>query len=165
MITLTPSQGVVVDIVLVPGIWLHGSTWDGVTAVLERAGHRVQALTLPGVESRDADRSGVTLADHVSAVVVALDAANGPVLLVGHSAGSAIAHAAVDARPDRVARAVYVGGFRRRTGMRCLRGCRSRTARALVTTCAAAGPTRRSPALSLVALHGTVARGRDRTGP
>ena len=63
------------------------------------------------MEGKDAPRSGITLRDHVDAVVAAIDAAEGPVLLVGHSAGSGIAHAAVDARPDRVARAVYVGGF------------------------------------------------------
>jgi pimeloyl-ACP methyl ester carboxylesterase len=99
------------DIILVPGLWLHGSSWDAVTPTLEKAGHRVRALTLPGLESKDADRSGITLADHVGAVVAATDEADGPVLLVGHSAGSGIAHAAVDARPDRVARVVYVGGF------------------------------------------------------
>jgi pimeloyl-ACP methyl ester carboxylesterase len=99
------------DIILVPGLWLHGSSWDAVTPTLEKAGHRVRALTLPGLESKDADRSGITLADHVGAVVAAIDEADGPVLLVGHSAGSGIAHAAVDARPDRVARVVYVGGF------------------------------------------------------
>ena len=52
--------------------------------------------------------------DHVDAVVATIDAvdpADGKVVLVGHSAGGAIAHAAVDARPDRVARVVYVGGF------------------------------------------------------
>lgn len=99
------------EIVLVPGLWLHGSSWDAVTPVLESAGHRVRALTLPGMESKDADRTGITLADQVAAVVAAIDEADGPVLLVGHSAGSGIAYAAVDARPDRVARAVYVGGF------------------------------------------------------
>ena len=35
----------------------------------------------------------------------------GGVLVVGHSAGAGIAYGAVDARPDRVARAVYIGGF------------------------------------------------------
>jgi pimeloyl-ACP methyl ester carboxylesterase len=100
-----------VDIILIPGLWLDGSSWDAVVPPLEGAGHRVRALTLPGMESRTADRSGVTLADHVAAVVAAVDEADGPVLLVGHSAGSGIGHAAVDARPDRVARAVYVGGF------------------------------------------------------
>lgn len=99
------------DIILVPGLWLHGSSWDAVTPALERAGHRVRALTLPGMEGKDADRSGITLAHHVDAVVAAIDEADSPVLLVAHSAGSAVAHAAVDRRPDRVARAVYVGGF------------------------------------------------------
>jgi pimeloyl-ACP methyl ester carboxylesterase len=63
------------------------------------------------MESKAADRSMITLRDHVDAVVDAVDAAASEVVLVGHSAGGAIAHAAVDARPDRVARVVYVGGF------------------------------------------------------
>lgn len=99
------------DIILIPGLWLHGSSWNAVVPALEQAGHRVRALTLPGMEGKDAERSGIALADHVDAVVSAIDEAGGPLLLVGHSAGSGIGHAAVDARPDRVARAVYVGGF------------------------------------------------------
>ena len=99
------------DIVLVPGLWLNASTWDAVVPHLEKEGHRAWPLTLPGMESKDADRRGVTLADHVAAVVDAIDRADGPVLLVGHSAGVGIAHAALDARPDRVARQVQVGGF------------------------------------------------------
>ncbi|PSL06888.1 pimeloyl-ACP methyl ester carboxylesterase [Haloactinopolyspora alba] len=102
------------DIILVPGLWLDASSWDAVTPTLERSGHRVQALTLPGMESKDADRSGITLQDHVKAVVAAIDAtdpADGPVLLVGHSVGCGICHGAVDARPERVARVVHIGGF------------------------------------------------------
>jgi pimeloyl-ACP methyl ester carboxylesterase len=99
------------DIILIPGLWLDGSSWERVVPPLEQAGHRVHPLTLPGLESKDADRSGVSAQDHVDAVVREIDAADGPVLLVGHSAGAGIASAAVDARPDRVARAVYVGGF------------------------------------------------------
>jgi pimeloyl-ACP methyl ester carboxylesterase len=102
------------DIILVPGLWLDGSSWERVVPTLERAGHRTHPLTLPGMESRDADRSRVTLADHVDAVVRAIDAvapADGRVVLVGHSGGCGIVHAAVDARPDRVARAVHVAGF------------------------------------------------------
>lgn len=99
------------DIILIPGLWLDGASWEGVATALEQAGHRVHPLTLPGLESKDTDRSGITLQDQVDAVVREIDAADGPVLLVGHSAGAGIASAAVDARPDRVARAVYVGGF------------------------------------------------------
>lgn len=101
------------DIILVPGLWLDGSSWEKVVAALRAAGHRSHPLTLPGMESKDADRSRITLRDHVDAVVREIDAC-GPeekVVLVGHSAGCGICHAAVDARPDRVARAIYVGGF------------------------------------------------------
>jgi pimeloyl-ACP methyl ester carboxylesterase len=99
------------DIILVPGLWLDGSSWEEVVPVLEQAGHRTHALTLPGTESKDADRSQITLRDHVDAVAEVIDSlapADGKVVLVGHSGGGAIAHAAVDARPDRVARVVYV---------------------------------------------------------
>jgi pimeloyl-ACP methyl ester carboxylesterase len=99
------------DIILIPGFWLDASSWDEVIPALDQAGHRTHALTLPGMESKDADRSEVTLRDHVDAVVEvidSLDPADGKVVLVGHSGGGAVAHAAMDARPDRVARVVYV---------------------------------------------------------
>jgi len=109
------------DIILIPGFWLDASSWDDVVPALERAGHRAHALTPPGMESRDAGRSSVTLRDHIDSVVGIIDSidpARGQVVLVGHSGGGAVAHGAVDARPDRVARVVYVdsgplgdGGF------------------------------------------------------
>ena len=102
------------EIILVPGLWLTGASWDRVVPLLEQAGHRTHPLTLPGMESREANRSTITRRDHVDAVVAAIDSidpADGTVVLVGHSAGAAIAHAAVDARPDRIAHAIYVGGF------------------------------------------------------
>jgi pimeloyl-ACP methyl ester carboxylesterase len=99
------------DIILIPGFWLDGSSWDETVPALQHAGHRTHTLTLPGMESKDADRSGITLRDHVDAVVEVIDALDpdgGRVVLVGHSGGGAVAHAAVDARPGRVARVVYV---------------------------------------------------------
>lgn len=113
------------QIVLVPGLWLNASTWDAVVPLLEEAGHTAHPLTLPGMEGKDADRSGITLADHVAAVVSAVDAAydaGGPVLLVSHSAGCGIAHCATDARPDKVLRQVHVGGFPSADGEALLSG-------------------------------------------
>ncbi|MCB0957824.1 MAG: alpha/beta fold hydrolase, partial [Ilumatobacter sp.] len=98
------------DIVLVPGLWLDGPSWGEVTIRLEAAGHRVRALTLPGLQqagTEDARTLGdVTLPEQVDAVTRAIDWCADPVLLVGHSAGAGVAWAAADARPDWVARLV-----------------------------------------------------------
>jgi pimeloyl-ACP methyl ester carboxylesterase len=95
-------------VIIVPGFWLGPWSWDRITPALEAAGHDVVVMTLPGLESVDADRSGIGLAEHVAAVVELIDAAGERVVLVGHSGGGAIVHAAVDRRPDRVVRAIYV---------------------------------------------------------
>jgi len=96
------------DIILVPGFWLDASSWSDVTPPLVAAGHRVLPLTLPGLEAADAPRAGIGLRDHIDAVVKVVDSVSGPAVLVGHSGGGAIIHGAVDARPDHIARAVYV---------------------------------------------------------
>jgi pimeloyl-ACP methyl ester carboxylesterase len=96
------------DIILVPGFWLDASSWEEVTPPLTAAGHQVHPLTLPGLESVDAPRAGIGLRTHIDAVVATIDAFDDPVVLVGHSGGGAIIYGAVDARPDRVVRAIYV---------------------------------------------------------
>ena len=96
------------DIILIPGFWLDASSWSKVTPALEAAGHTAHPLTLPGLESPEADRSGITLQDHIDAVIQVIDDLGGPVVLVGHSGGGAIAYGAVDARPKQVVRTVYV---------------------------------------------------------
>jgi pimeloyl-ACP methyl ester carboxylesterase len=96
------------EIIMIPGFWLDGSSWDDVAPALRQAGHTVHTPTLPGLESMEANREGIGLRDHVDAVVALIDSTSDPVVLVGHSGGGAIAHAAVDARPDRVARVIYV---------------------------------------------------------
>ncbi|MGR0319344.1 alpha/beta fold hydrolase [Agromyces sp. ZXT2-3] len=96
------------DVILIPGFWLDASSWNEVTPALEEAGHRVRAVTLPGLERPDAARAGIGLADHVDAVLGLVDELEGRVVLVGHSGGGTVAQAVADARPDRVARVVYV---------------------------------------------------------
>ena len=72
-------------IILVPGFWLGAWAWDEVAAALRADGHDVTALTLPGLESVDADRSAITLSDHVDAICEAVRAAGAPVVLAVHS--------------------------------------------------------------------------------
>ena len=95
-------------ILLVPGFWLGAWAWDEVAALLRADGHQVTALTLPGLESVDADRSAITLSDHVQAIVEAIEAADEPVVLVLHSAAGFSGYAASDRVPERIAAMVYV---------------------------------------------------------
>lgn len=95
-------------IVLVPGFWLGAWAWDDVTAVLRADGHDVTAVTLPGLESADTDRSAITLADHVDAICAVVSAAAAPVVLAVHSGAGASGYAASDRVPDRIAAMVYV---------------------------------------------------------
>jgi pimeloyl-ACP methyl ester carboxylesterase len=95
-------------IILVPGFWLGAWAWDEVASLLRADGHDVTALTLPGLESADADRSRVTLDDHVNAIVDAIRAADAPVVLAVHSAAGFSGYAASDRIPERIAAMVYV---------------------------------------------------------
>ncbi len=95
-------------IILVPGFWLGAWAWDEVAATLRADSHNVTALTLPGLESADADRSSITLADHIEAICDAVTAARSPVVLAVHSAAGFSGYAASDRVADRIAAMVYV---------------------------------------------------------
>lgn len=96
------------DILLIAGLWLDGSTWDDVVPALEQLGHRPVAVTLPG---QGDGSTSATLDDQVAAVLAAVDAAPERPMVVGHSAACTLAWLAVDARPERVARVAMIGGF------------------------------------------------------
>ena len=87
-------------IILVPGFWLGAWAWHEVAEALRADGHDVTALTLPGLESVDADRSSITLDDHVEAICDAVRAPGVPVVLAVHSGAGVPGYAATDRVPD-----------------------------------------------------------------
>jgi len=95
-------------IILVPGFWLGAWAWDDVANALRADGHDVIAITLPGLDSIDTDRSGITFADHVDAIVAAVEAADSRAVLVVHSASGFSGYAASDRVPERIAAMIYV---------------------------------------------------------
>jgi pimeloyl-ACP methyl ester carboxylesterase len=96
------------QIVLVGGLWLDASVWTGVASELEKRGRRAVPVTLPG---QGDDNTSATLADQVTAVLAAVDAEPGRSVVVGHSAAGTLAWMAADARPEKVAKVVLIGGF------------------------------------------------------
>jgi pimeloyl-ACP methyl ester carboxylesterase len=95
-------------IILVPGFWLGAWAWDEVAEALRAGGHDVTALTLPGLESADADRSAITQSDHVAAICDAVRATGRPVVLAVHSGAGYPGYAASDRCTDAIAAMVYV---------------------------------------------------------
>ncbi|WP_326549422.1 alpha/beta fold hydrolase [Micromonospora sp. NBC_01813] len=96
------------QIVLLGGLWLDGSAWSGVAAELEKIGRTPVPVTLPG---QGDGNTSATLADQLAAVLAAVDAGPGRSVVVGHSAACSLAWLAADARPERVAKVVLIGGF------------------------------------------------------
>jgi pimeloyl-ACP methyl ester carboxylesterase len=95
-------------IVLVPGFWLGAWAWDEVVESLRADGHDVTALTLPGLESVETDRSSITFNDHVEAVCDAIRAVGSPAVLAVHSGTGGVGYAVTDRIPELVAHMVYV---------------------------------------------------------
>jgi pimeloyl-ACP methyl ester carboxylesterase len=96
------------DIVLIAGLWLDGSVWDDVATALGAMGHRALPVTLPGQGDGNAS---ATLDDQVEAVLHTVDSTHGNPVVVGHSAACTLAWLAADARPEKIAKVVLIGGF------------------------------------------------------
>src|SRR5215204_7453157 len=95
-------------IILVPGFWLGAWAWDEVAGLLRERGHDVTALTLPGLQSADVDRSSITLLDHVDAICKAIKAKGTPAVLAVHSGAGVPGYMVTDRIPELIAHAVYV---------------------------------------------------------
>jgi pimeloyl-ACP methyl ester carboxylesterase len=95
---------------LVPGAWLGGWCWQGVTPALREAGHTVYTPTLTGLGERvHLGTPGTDLEVHITDIVNVL-AWEEPrdVILVGHSYGGLVITGVADRAPDRIAGLVYL---------------------------------------------------------
>ena len=88
------------NVVLVHGAWCDGSSWQGVIAPLQAAGHRVLAVQNPLT----------SLDDDVAWTRRQIATLDGPVALVGHSYGGAVISGAALGNPQ-VAALVFVAAY------------------------------------------------------
>jgi len=97
--------------VLVHGSWHGAWCWHDVVPRLEAAGHDVVAPDLPahGVDTTPPDE--VTFDDYVSRICSAVDDADEPVVLVGHSMGGHAVTQAAERRSDAIDTLVYLAAF------------------------------------------------------
>lgn len=95
-------------IILIPGHWLGAWAWDEVLEHLTTLGHQATALTLPGLDETDSERTSRTLDDQASAIEQEVLAHIEPVVLVAHSGANGPVSMVLDRHPDFVRRVVWV---------------------------------------------------------
>ncbi|MCP9323412.1 alpha/beta fold hydrolase [Cutibacterium acnes] len=95
-------------IVLVPGYWLGAWAWDEVVDNLNAVKVLATALTLPGLDPEDTQRTTRTLDDQADAISAILDEMGGDAVLVGHSGANGPVSLVVDRHPELVRRVVWV---------------------------------------------------------
>lgn len=96
-------------VVLIPGHWLGAWAWDEVVEHLENDHTSPVAMTLPGLDENDTDRTAKTVDDQAAAIREAI-ARQGdlPAILVAHSGANAPVSLLLDRHPELVARVVWV---------------------------------------------------------
>lgn len=99
---------------MVPGGWQGGWVFDAVAAELHRHGHRVEAVTLAGLESdRRVDLTRPPNLDtHIDQVAEIIDRSDEmPVALCGHSYGGMVVAGVADRLSDRLHQLVFIDAY------------------------------------------------------
>lgn len=97
--------------VIVPGAWSAPYAWDNVKTSLEKSGNTVIVVQLPGHGSDQTAPQNLTVDVYRDAVITAMNALNGKVILVGHSMGGIVISEVAEKLPAKIEKLVYVAAF------------------------------------------------------
>ncbi len=97
--------------VLVHGAWEGSWSWDQTRPGLEKLGHRVTAVDLPGTRANRQPLSQVTMESYVQTVVDAINLLDHKVILAGHSMAGAIISQVAEQVPEKIEKLIYVTAF------------------------------------------------------
>jgi pimeloyl-ACP methyl ester carboxylesterase len=96
--------------VLVHGAWHPESAWVNVKFLLEKSGHIVKTVQLPGLGKDATPVETVTFQDHVDAVRNVVLQQSQPVILVGHSYAGAVVSQVGEEAPTKIKKLIYISG-------------------------------------------------------
>jgi len=97
--------------VLVHGAWQAAYVWDNVKAQLEKKGHHVVVVELPGHGTDLTPPATLSIDVYRDKVVEAINGVKGKVILVGHSMGGMVVSAVAEKIPSRIEKLVYIGAY------------------------------------------------------
>ncbi|HKI26236.1 MAG TPA: alpha/beta fold hydrolase [Candidatus Sulfotelmatobacter sp.] len=98
-------------IVLVHGAFQNAGTWGKVVSELEAKNCSIVAVNLPGRDGDLADPEKLSTDDYKQAVLSAVSAQAGQVVLVGHSFGGITISNVAEAIPEKIEALVYLSAY------------------------------------------------------
>jgi len=97
--------------ILIHGSWHSAWNWHKVVPILEKHGHRVLAIDLPGMGRDKTPIKNVKLETTVKKLCDLIDTIEGKVILVGHSKNGIIISQLAEYRPEKIEKLIYLAAY------------------------------------------------------
>lgn len=97
--------------ILIHGSWHSSWNWHRVIPILQKQGHKVIAIDLPGMGRDKTPIKEVTMKLTVEIICKLIDSMDGKVILVGHSKNGIMISQAAEYRADKIEKLVYLAAY------------------------------------------------------
>ena len=97
--------------ILIHGSWHSAWNWHKVKPLLEKAGHKVFAIDLPGMGRDKTPIREVTMQTTVEKICRLIDSIEDRVVLVGHSKNGIMISQAAEYRPHKIEKLIYLAAY------------------------------------------------------
>jgi len=97
--------------ILIHGSWHSSWNWHKVVPILEKQGHEVYAIDLPGMGRDKTPIKEVTMQNTVQKLCELIDSIVGKVILVGHSKNGIMISQAAEYRPEKIEKLIYLAAY------------------------------------------------------
>lgn len=114
--TIKPTKPMKSTFVLVHGAFASQNAWQFIKPMLEKDGHTVVTLDLPGHGDDTTPAAKATFDSYVAAVANLVQTQPDKVVLVGHSMGGMVISAVAEQMPDKLDKLVYLCAYLPKNG-------------------------------------------------
>lgn len=97
--------------ILIHGSWHSAWNWHKVVPILEKQGHKVYAIDLPGMGRDKTPIENVTLEGTVATLCSLIDSIDDKVILVGHSKNGVMISQLAEQRPEKIEKLIYLAAY------------------------------------------------------
>ena len=97
--------------ILIHGSWHSSWNWHRVVPILEKNGHKVYAIDLPGMGRNKTPIQEVTLKSSVEEICKLIDTIEGKVILVGHSKNGIMISQVAEYRSEKIEKLIYLAAY------------------------------------------------------